>query len=124
MFCFAREALMVGELSDKEARSTARVAGMAGAVEAIGSYGRTSLLLSGFAAATGVAAAKTENIKAIEVLYKNEKELIGLFTVLSDPETIGEILASVPPDIIAASSEAVLEEWRRLHKTNRGRWCQ
>ncbi len=124
MFCFAREALMVGELSDEEARSAARVAGMAGAVEGIGPYGRTPLLLAGLAAATGVAAAKTKNIKAIEVLYKNEEELIGLFIVVSDPETIGEILASVPPNIIAASKEAVLEEWRQLHKTNGGRWCQ
>jgi hypothetical protein len=109
-FGFTRDASLVAELTQKQAKSVSRAAGIAQGKQVPFSL---STLLALTTAFVGAATAKAHDIKAISVLYRNEERSLAMFSAVSSPEAISEILASMPANAIASNEEQLWAEWRK-----------
>jgi hypothetical protein len=100
-FVFARDALAVARLSDDFARLQARLSGFSkwdayGARLSLSggpAAGIIGMLITGL---VGVLTADTANIKGLAVIYLNDKQKQSNFHAVAAPETVDEILASIP----------------------------
>src|SRR5437667_10745155 len=95
IFVFPRDAVQIGRITDKAAKSAARwssanrgsIAGGAGGI-------LTSLIWAGI----GAAAARTSDTKGFGVVYKNPDGYSAVFLAVAPPEIVDEILRAVPEE--------------------------
>jgi hypothetical protein len=112
-FIFARDASLVAELSEKEAKQVARVHGASAGSNVMrysGVAGPVSGLLGlALGAAAGALSSKTRGASGIAVLYKNDKQRLGIFSLVGPAEVIGAILACLPKGVVVSDEQLKAE---------------
>jgi hypothetical protein len=115
-FIFTRDASLVAELSEKEAKQVARVHGASA-----GANGMRMTAFSGpvagllglaLGAAAGALSSKTRGVGGIAVLYRNDKQRLGIFDLVGPAEVVGAILACLPKGVVV-SCEQLQAEYRK-----------